>query len=306
MTCSKCGSEQVECARFCNNCGAELMPTDNAATTPLGSVSASQVPDNPPKQPRPRDYLEWLGVIVAVGPVVGYSMAFLQELGFCSYFKIPSDFIQLNLTKTLIAVGQGLGLALVISLFLLWYYVSSGAKGLSPGKSKCWYGLVLLSTAFYICWVSGLNLLGLQMWEILGSVTALIVASFVLEWGFRRIKRRRSKSEERENRIPEDAVRDFLVKHLGAQTVFLVVFLAVIAFVEPWFIGHIRAINQVDFMQPSDNTSRVVLRVYGDDLIWAPVDNKTVQANFSVIKMDDDPRPVFTIKSIGPLKPSGT
>ena len=256
-------------------------------------------------------------------------MAFIQEMGFCTYFNIPYEFIQLNLTESLIAVGEGLLLSIIISLFLLWYYASDrglGPKGLTPTKRWVWFALLLLACAFDLCIVSGLSLLRPLIWELLAALSSIMIVLFILGeflswlgkslswlWSqskrlYRYIRHPPPSAPHQRHESPRahrDPLSDFLAERVGTRTLLVVIAFIVIAFVEPWFVGNIRATTQVDFLQPSDNTSQVVLRVYGNDLICAPLasDNKTVLRSFYVLKMDDQPRPVLTSNSIGPLHP---
>jgi len=63
------------------------------------------------------------GIIVAASPVIGYGLAFLYEIGFCGIFKIPREFIRLDLTSVFVAAGSLVGIILIlyytVDLFLI-------------------------------------------------------------------------------------------------------------------------------------------------------------------------------------------
>jgi hypothetical protein len=318
VTCPDCQTEQPEGARFCNSCGAELTLTN----TPFWSVSAPPTPKEAPK--RPKDYLAWLGILITVGPALGYSMAFLKEWGFCTYFKIPADFIQLDTTHTLVAVGQGLGLAVIVLVYLLWYYVSDiapGAKGLDPQKRRFYFGLIILTCAAYLCVVSGLKLNEALIWWILLVVLVSIIIVFVTElvWisiSLRKTPGLRHKYEKWDRHAAKDALLDFVMQNIS-RSALIVVAVAVMILWVSFSIGRMTAVNQDDFLLPSDNassvvlssysdnTSLVVLRVYGDELVCAPLntDNRSIEPSFFIVKLDDEPRPVLNLEHIGRLKP---
>lgn len=325
MKCPESRNEQAEGVRLSNNCGAEQRETSDGSTIPFLSLSPPPKPEEPPK--RPKDYLAWLGILITVGPALGYSMAFLREWGFCTYFKIPADFIQLDTTHTLVAVGQGLGLAVIVLAYLLWYYVSDvapGSKGLDPQKRRFYFGLIILACAAYLCVVSGLKLNEALIWWILLVVLVSIIIVFVIElvWisiSLRKTPGLRQKLDERDKHAPRDALFDFLVQNIG-RSVVLVLFLTGAILVVSFSIGRMTAVNQEDFLLPSDNTSSVVLssysdntslvvlRVYGDELICAPLstDNQSIEPSFFIVKLDDEPRPVLNLEHLGQLRSSGT
>lgn len=59
-------------------------------------------------------YWSWLGSMVALIVPLGYILAYIHEIGFCDFFKIPKELIQLNWTITLIAVTGVIGGVLVL------------------------------------------------------------------------------------------------------------------------------------------------------------------------------------------------
>lgn len=71
--------------------------------------------------------------------------------------------------------------------------------------------------------------------------------------------------------------------------------------------GRAHAMGQRDFLVSSTNENSVVLRVYGGNLICAPLDvkDKETSTAFFVIKLDDEPRPVLFLTSVGPLRVKG-
>lgn len=272
---------------------------------------------------KPTDYLPWLGILVTVGPAVGYSLAFLRELGFCQFFKIPISFIRLDITNTLIAVGEGLGL-LFIALFCLalWYQLDSAPQTKKAGPMQrrlfWWFSMFvfmgylgLISGASIYIWLAAsagfctffvlLDLIIDLLLAVLRFIRAidLVLAMF----RFIKVKVLRRKPVEPAEPIPQDLSRDFLQKRFG-KWAFLVPLLALVVFGGTWLASTMQAENQKDFLVPSTSPNSVVLRVYGDNLICAPFNNKTVEVSFFVLKLDDEPRPLLELKRVGPLTPA--
>jgi hypothetical protein len=95
---SKCGMGQVKHVASSADCGAEAPKMDGGNSVP--PQSASPVPATSEVPKHPSDYLPWLGILITVGPAVGYLMAFLREWAYCNFFGIPTSFIRLDVTSS--------------------------------------------------------------------------------------------------------------------------------------------------------------------------------------------------------------
>jgi uncharacterized membrane protein len=282
------------------------------------------------------DYLPWLGVLITIGPALGYSLAFLRELGFCQFFKIPVSFIRLDITNTLIAVGEGLGL-LVIALFALalWYQMESAQQAKKVGSMQrrvfWWYwifvfmlylGLIsgayiyislevsaALST-FFVLFDLIIDLLVatlrfLKAIDLVLAIYRFIKTNYLVLAVYKFIKAKvwRRKPVEPAKPIPEDLSTGLLPQPYS-RWAFTVVVVALVVFGGTWAASTMQAENQKDFFVPSTSPNSVVLKIYGDNLICAPFNGKTVEPSFFVLKVNDESRPVLELKRVGPLTPA--
>jgi hypothetical protein len=191
----------------------------------------------------------------------------------------------------------------------MWLYVTDmapGTEGLGPFRRRGFFLFMILFSTGYIGIVSGLELPLIVF--LLALITALCVIMFSTEMAvvlvkYRDTKGLRQKIEKHDQRVPEDAVRDFLVRHFG-RSIIIVIIVALVLLGVPLAIGSLNASTQKDFLIPSTYPDSVVLTAYGDDLVCAPFENQTVKKSFFVVKMDDEPRPLLELKSVGPLSPA--
>jgi len=68
--------------------------------------------------------------------------------------------------------------------------------------------------------------------------------------------------------------------------------------------GRAHALKQTEYLFPSTYEQSVVLRIYGDNMICAPVDRdkKEVQRSFFVLNVSGATPPTLKLEKIGPLK----
>jgi hypothetical protein len=59
------------------------------------------------EEPTQRSLLSWIseGIILAGSPLAGYLIAFRYESGYSGFFKIPPEFININIISIFIATG---------------------------------------------------------------------------------------------------------------------------------------------------------------------------------------------------------
>lgn len=66
------------------------------------------------------------GLLIAGVPAAGYWLAFLYELGYCIYFDIPAQFVDIGLLNVLIAIVGFAGFLAMIHLYGGLFYTLSG------------------------------------------------------------------------------------------------------------------------------------------------------------------------------------
>jgi len=252
--------------------------------------------------------MKWHGILVVIGPAIGYGIAFIREWSYCNYFGIPSEFIKLDMTNIIIAVVEGIGLVLIVAflLYVYRYYEKRTKEGLGPIKRRLMM-IGLLGTMWvyfgirysdWIWWVVGLA--GVILFTLLLIVFPFIIHSI----RHKKFEGFRKKLEE-EDKIPwKDAdLFDDINNRIGFP-VYPLIFIVFLLFLAPYLGGSLQASNKQDFLIPSTNPNSVVLKIYGDNLVCAPFDAETniVEKSFFILNVNDEPRPLLELTRIGRLK----
>lgn len=253
-----------------------------------------------------RGFWIWQGIIIAASPAIGYGLAFLYEVGFCGVFKIPKEFITLNLTQVFIAAGSLIGI-----IFLLYWFVELFLMLMPDRKSPLHRELVSL----LIISVASFALLVVfwGLWERVIYVAAIFIClnlfwfvfPLILQWG----KGSYIEKLQAQRKIDTEApmkILDYFISLLGPRTlmaIIAVVFLLLLSYLA----GEAKALKQDEFLVPSTHPQTVVLRIYGENMICVPFDReeKEIQKSFFIIGMTDEPRPMLQLQRIGPLRVKG-
>lgn len=245
------------------------------------------------------------GLIITASPIVGYMLSFLYEMGFAGVFKIPSQFITISLTNFFVATGSLFMIALL--LFQLSNLAFVVFSGLSTSDSPVYRRLVRLSPGLLFSMVLLLLTVGTRssVWISVVGVSAIFI---FFEFVFPCITQRdkvtyleKLKAQDQLDRQREDLL-DYISQRAGRPVITIVTFLGLIACLY-YFAGYTTALKQSEFLVADTSPERVVLRIYGDKMICAPFDRTTgtVEKNFVILKMAEDPSMALHLEKIGPL-----
>jgi len=222
-----------------------------------------------------------VGVLTIAG-YLGYALAYLREWAFCREFGIPSEFISIS-WATVLSVS-----ALLLGLLALCWGPTIGVNGWLRSHMAGKYKMrALLRTILAVVPVCA-ALLVVYPWLRHTWIEWLIGVVFLGVTFF---------------------VQIFLIEKGGGSMkrtsgIALVVLILVALLAGAYSDGAERAREQTDYWVPSTQPQCVVLRIYGETLICAPFDGAShlVERDFFIIKMDDQPRPVLTLRSVGPFR----
>lgn len=252
----------------------------------------------------------WLvqGVVGAGLPVLGYVVAFVYELGYCTVFKLPDAAISLDMIAVLRAVfwtASGLGgvafLANVVTAF----------GGEKPYERRVFMtGAVAVGTLPLVVWgapiaprasswLLGFFLLGLfQIW-----LRPLIRATNTKGYRNKLIADDvRMRAEDRKGNDGVPMVQRALYSgHPGA---LLAVGVAWILFAA-YGLGANEARKQWEFYVIPGAPEQVVLRIYGDKMITAPFDRRhwKLGKRIELRQLGDDKPLPLHLENLGALKP---
>ncbi len=247
----------------------------------------------------------WWQSIIAISPLavaLGYVMTYLYELGYCSAFGIPSEFISIGTTNVLIAVSKVLFSATVL-FWVAYTFFTMTTKPKRRGPIRRRFVLLGIIGLIYIVFAIDYPAAWRAWYFIIPLFIALIFLLFISPLitqskveGYRNKLIAQDKIDVATNPI------NYIERYIGRSAVIiLLLFLPLIAL--PYVNGESDATGQENFLVPSTYQSSVVLRIYGDNLICAELDPQGAKmtGRFFMISMDDEPRPYLQLQKVGRL-----
>ena len=256
------------------------------------------------EQPGERTAAFWLseGLLIAAIPILGYSLAFAYEVGFATVFGIPIEFLTFELTKILTVAGL---LTILSPLVLLVGFIPAflfrHSNLISRLVSPYIPSLIMIGILLY------LHLTRWQEWITLVVVMGVFAA---VDFGAPLVTQR-GKATYSEKLLAENkefrkqlagTIIHNLVNRVG-RTGLMAVLVVWLTVYSAYSVGRAQAFDQTHFLVPSTSPEWVVLRIYGDKVIIAPLDRTSggVQKSFGILKLGEDPSLVLSREKVGPL-----
>ncbi len=249
------------------------------------------------------------GILLAVGSSTAYLLTFQYEKGFASYFGIPPQFVSVGLLNVL--YGAILLLVFIYVVFSLGnlslIFIPTRYSGEPVFLRRILELGVTLLPAFAVAYLHN-NLL---WWSLfVGGALLLVFGSFILPL-FRNktessyIKKLEAEERKKQNTAVTPTLLSLTVPRLGPKLP-LILWYSLMSIFLVAAAGESAAQSQREFLVTTlaPQSEVVLLRRYGDELIFAPFDRKTsqVQKTFVVVKVQDLKTPLI-LEAVGPLKP---
>ncbi len=243
--------------------------------------------------------LSGFGVAVLSG--MAYLMSYLYEVGYAGFFGIPERMIKLDLISVCFSVG-----AIFASLFILFFAINLVYmwRPVRPGPlGRCFFRLSPILIVVAICrfftedWLLFISPVGTFM-------IVLIFIEFVFPL-FQRGKTYREKLEAQEEvERNVQTIPDLMMRSPGGRTALISILLILYLLSMPWLIGYSQASKRGNFLMISGEDDIVVLRMYGDRLICAPLDRVDRTVHRSILIMVNSPGKPLRLdwEKVGPLK----
>lgn len=247
------------------------------------------------------------GLLIALISSGSYLLTFQYEKGYAAYFGIPSSFINLSLTNVLYIAALLTGFILSAFPFanILTIVLFSNIIRNQTIASYLFITVMLAIMAFFPAYIFGswvVFIVSLIMFLMYVGIIFIIPLIAHRKKGSY-IKRLEAQAEIDldPNIINLFDLISFKFGKLG--TLLILLFIISVSFAST--AGSASAINQEEFLVNQSKPEMVLLRTYGDNLIFAPFDRNTkeVQKSFVVLKVAADPKLILSLEKIGPLKP---
>jgi len=242
----------------------------------------------------PRNYISDT-ILISVLTAFGYITAYCFESGYCTYFNIPTELIEISITRVVTVT-----LAMFGSLLALGHFVSPFI-GLVSSESivKRLIGKHILVAMF----------IGIAWWSVNDvSTFAFILIVPVLELYFdfihpllskRHISGYANKMTAFQSEFSEERARSIWfndrIQRLMRRDYAILVLVGLIALMIASGLGRSQAKNQKQFLTTKSPNSIIILRQYGSSLIGVNIDQHNIVINgIHVIERSN-------LKEYGPL-----
>lgn len=239
------------------------------------------------------------GILVGVFTVYVYSLTFAYEVGYCSIYGVPSTFIEISVTRMLIAAAALI--TLVVFPWVAAFLVYATIPALEPTHP---IRLRLRGMSVIIFVVLANYSLRLQLRSYALALLALLAISYFVEPLLSQRKVRgyieKLRAADRADVVPDTPFRR-LVRSMGF-TPFLLVLLALLLLTFAAEVGRKEAKSQKTFLTIGEDL--VVLRQYGDYFVCGRLISGTKEIDPTIVLV---PRNVgsdekLLLKEIGPLE----
>ncbi len=242
-------------------------------------------------------------LLIAVAPGFGYLLVLVYQLAFADRLGIPRDFIDVSFKDTLVA-------SIMVALLLLntmnmidvsraWF------ERLHPSGKRHAVRNVILLAVFAVPFILASRGMDLQIQLFLVLVGVMVVRLYLFPlWSERTVPGYWNKldadTERRHRRQQKSILAQVSRKYqVPASALFGVLFLL---FYLTFFGGAIKAAYKTEFLTlPSSH--EVVLVIYDDKAIVAPLRDQEFLSSFRIVRLGDDAATQFRLERIGPLKP---
>ena len=249
---------------------------------------------------------------LALTAPLGYALAYSYEFGFCNFFRIPKELIQLEWTTILIAITAALGGVLILGglYFMLFLLIK---RRLGPIRWRVMatvvYFIVLLVFAVkYMTVQEVTDLLILLVFVFVYPVLLLFCLPYYTQTTVQGYRNKLLAEDKPKKDEPSSFAR---IITCGISALYVSFALVGIMSLE----GRSKAMQEQAWHTPSTYPQSVVLRIYGENIICAPVSsehiitvqNKSVKAYYIdeayfVIKLSDQPPTVLKPDKVGYLR----
>jgi hypothetical protein len=237
-----------------------------------------------------------LAVLIAFVPGASYLCAFLYQLGYAQHFGIPAQLIHVTLESVFLAGG-------VIGSTGYYAFTTVGSPGkgsapMSPALRKRFLEgsvlVVLLGLATFISghWKFHLVVFAVFMFFLFGlsavphAGKGISYAQALEEWDKN-----------------HGTYIDFFITKLGVNAVANVLIVVMILF-QFWLYGDSEAVQQRNFLVRATRPETVLLRVYGDKMIFATLrpDRRSIDCTFQIREVADKSNLTLRLQHLGYLK----
>jgi hypothetical protein len=248
-------------------------------------------------------------VLIAIASGIVYLSTYFYEAGYCDFFGVPRYFINPNTTTILVSAGA-IGVFSFSTLFLLGFAMPLYEKAKAAEKNKSPFSVLIFYILIWV--VIGILLYRAYGFGINGAIAYLVLfcVNLVLLFGVHflpvigegGVRERMIAATKSIDESPLD-IWKYIADAYGKRAILLLL-APVVFFSISYVIGNGEASRQSVFLMALSNQDHVVLRVYGDLLIFEQVDRKEKMLTGKIVlkKMSETSQQELVLVDMGPLK----
>lgn len=227
--------------------------------------------------------------LIASATGLSYTVAFMYELGYCTHMGIPSHLISITATNILVAFSF-----IVIFCFSLLYSVNI-IDALVPFKNHPHLRIRLISLFVLALAIALLyEFRGLSKYFFL-LICGMVLIPYILGIIFMKgsFDQRLSEIAEAEKILGSSGTKGFIENNLGSENTGFIVVLFISALIS-FMVGDAFAGGQREFLSLKDNSQMVLVKSYGDTLIFVEIDESKMRvgSNLLIRKLPADSAPL--------------
>lgn len=227
------------------------------------------------------------GILIGIASLLGYLLTYVFQMGFASYFSIPIEFINIGLNEILFTT----------TLAILIIYITT-TLSLFFSKAKFKKLFRFLTLVFLIVLIILLRNSAFLIFVFILTIAFVLSPLFQSQFHSKKliIETRTIETKTKAN--------TFFEQYLLENSFFLFIIPFVIIFA--YIFGILNAQLKHSFLTAKTNTNTeiVVLAIYDNSIICAPLDrrNKTIEERLFIFNKDSEDISILKLERVGPLK----
>jgi len=247
------------------------------------------------------------GILISLVTIITYILVYSYEYGYCHFFNIPVNLIEINLTSIFI-IGSALLFVFYLIFTVCWLVSIIIYK---PSVPKYINRMIIFNLPILLIvlgYVISYGKIQKEQYVYLGVILFLAVFTLIFPLITQRKTKgyfnKLNKQEEHEAKLDKE-IPSLMTKvvRLVPRELFYLLFYLFISIAVAYNHGDASAMKQTDFTVIKSQPEMVILKKYGDNFIIAKYDskNKSVANEFSIMNIADS-NTEFKLEKIGPLK----
>ena len=243
------------------------------------------------------------GVLLAVASAYVYFITFVYEYGFCSYFDIPASLIAPNVS-TFLVTAVALGVTLLPALQFLAFTTPLFKAARDPNRRayRDVYAItaVLSVAGILLAAIYGISLVGVALY-VGASLTflAFLFLPAILSDRHLPISERLSKDADIQDKDP--FVTTNLFEGWVSYRKMRIGLLAFVALGVAYLVGDAEARHKKQFVALKADEDMVLLRTYGDLLIFTKIDKEAHVQSLRLLWLSEKKELDLVTRKVGPV-----